>query len=263
MALEKKVESIFSVRNRIVYFICGICCIVASFLPYYSFYYKNYFITIKGVDVINDLKTVWIYEDKASVMALILFILPFYVMILGAIYLFRSFVTSYKVEKINESIFKAIKTITVTLTIAWVFAVFLPFDTPGSNGNYLTTVLSNIQFGFYLFVLSEIFKFFLEITVEETDLVLDTIKLNAQSEESELLTRLEEENVDENENVDYQYYITNGENQDGPFKICELKNKIKQSDYVWRKGMSEWVKAVDDPNLKNLFSDLPPVFKSK
>lgn len=262
MALEKKVESIFSVRNRIVYFICGISCIVASFLPYYSFYYKNYFITIKGVDVINDLNTVWIYEDKASVMALILFILPFYVMILGVIYLYRSFITSYKVEKINESIFKAIKTITVTLTGAWVIVIFVPFDNP-ENREYLSTVFSNIQFGFYLFVISEVFKFFLEITVKETDVVLDTIKINAQSEESELSNSLKEEDVDEKENIDYQYYINNGENQDGPFKISELKNKIKQSDYVWRKGMSEWVKAVDDPNLKEFFSDLPPVFKSK
>lgn len=262
MEAEKQLKSIFSVRNRIVYFISGVCCIVASFLPYYSFYYKNYFVTIKGIDVINDLKTLWVYEDKESILVLLLFILPFYVLILGIIYLFRSFVISYKIEKINYRIFKGIKTITVTLTILWVSAVFLSL-TFAESSHDLSLVLRNIQFGFYLFALSEIFKFFLEFTVEDTDSVLDTIK--SEENTNDYIEEDNEINIPAFKNgliENLKYYIHNGDSQEGPFEIHELKNKIKETDYVWKKGMDKWIKASDEPALRIIFSDLPPTFRT-
>jgi GYF domain 2 len=59
-----------------------------------------------------------------------------------------------------------------------------------------------------------------------------------------------------------QYYLHDGQNQIGPFSSEELKEKnINQETYVWKEGMTDWVKANEIAELKALFTNTPPPFK--
>ncbi len=57
------------------------------------------------------------------------------------------------------------------------------------------------------------------------------------------------------------YYIHNGKEQQGPFKLEDLKEKkISKDISVWREGMTNWEKAGNVDELKDLFAALPPPF---
>ena len=60
------------------------------------------------------------------------------------------------------------------------------------------------------------------------------------------------------------YYIHNGENQEGPFSFEELKSKtINSKTMVWFEGLENWVKALDLEELKPLIKTSPPPFERK
>jgi preprotein translocase subunit SecG len=60
------------------------------------------------------------------------------------------------------------------------------------------------------------------------------------------------------------YYINNGNENGGPFKLEELKNQqIKENTLVWYQGMDEWKHASDLEDFKPFFTDtLAPVQQS-
>lgn len=56
-----------------------------------------------------------------------------------------------------------------------------------------------------------------------------------------------------------QYYIHDGQNQQGPFDLEQLKNAKISKDYmVWCEGMDTWKPAGDVEELKTLFIAVPP-----
>lgn len=60
-----------------------------------------------------------------------------------------------------------------------------------------------------------------------------------------------------------QYFLHDGQNQLGPFSPEELKEKnITADTFVWKEGMSDWVKAKDIAELNGIFINTPPPFKS-
>jgi hypothetical protein len=57
------------------------------------------------------------------------------------------------------------------------------------------------------------------------------------------------------------YYLHDGNNESGAFSIEELRQKnIKPENYVWTEGFSEWRRAKDVDELKELFIAIPPPF---
>ena len=59
-----------------------------------------------------------------------------------------------------------------------------------------------------------------------------------------------------------EYYYSDGQNQVGPFKPEELKEKkISRETLVWCEGMHDWVQAQDVEELKYLFTAIPPPIK--
>jgi hypothetical protein len=60
-----------------------------------------------------------------------------------------------------------------------------------------------------------------------------------------------------------EYYYNDGQQNNGPFKIGELKNKnITRETLIWCEGMRDWVKAQDIEELKFLFTSIPPLIKN-
>ena len=56
-----------------------------------------------------------------------------------------------------------------------------------------------------------------------------------------------------------KYYLHNGTEQDGPFYISQLKKKgITRETEVWYEGLSDWTKADQIDELKELFTQSPP-----
>ena len=60
------------------------------------------------------------------------------------------------------------------------------------------------------------------------------------------------------------YYVAADGKSTGPFDIPTLKNmalsgQFSASNLVWKQGMSEWSKAENIEELKNMFSTIPPV----
>jgi len=56
-----------------------------------------------------------------------------------------------------------------------------------------------------------------------------------------------------------KYYLHNGTEQDGPFYISQLKKKgITRETEVWYEGLSDWTKADQIEELKELFEQSPP-----
>lgn len=60
------------------------------------------------------------------------------------------------------------------------------------------------------------------------------------------------------------YYVAADGKSTGPFDIPTLKNmalsgQFSASSLVWKQGMSEWLKAENIEELKNMFSTIPPV----
>lgn len=250
MSNNKKIKKHFSSRNRIIYFVSGIICLVTSFLPFYSFYYDNFFIRFIGIDVISDIKAINLIpqlENKNSIITLLLFLLPFYVMILGLVYLFRSIVMSYEIEKYNNKVFKVIKSITGIITISWCISVVM-INTHFDNAHFYNSILDNIGLGFYLFIISEVLKFFLEITIDEEDEFIVNKQKNVFYEEIYTESPLRE------------FYINDGLTQTGPFSIKNLEGKLNNEIYVWQVGMGDWVLASKIPELEHLITLLPPIF---
>ena len=58
------------------------------------------------------------------------------------------------------------------------------------------------------------------------------------------------------------YFIHDGNQQEGPFTVDELKEKsIRRDTPVWKKGLTDWTRAGDIPELKSLFENTPPPFQ--
>lgn len=61
-----------------------------------------------------------------------------------------------------------------------------------------------------------------------------------------------------------RYYIVINKTQQGPFSFDEIKQKIStgaisSNTFIWRKGLSEWVKVCETRDFRNLFyNDCPP-----
>jgi GYF domain 2 len=62
-----------------------------------------------------------------------------------------------------------------------------------------------------------------------------------------------------------KFYLHNGTEQEGPFDISELKSKgIKPETEIWHEGLTDWTKANQVEELKELFSKVtPPPIKPK
>ena len=60
------------------------------------------------------------------------------------------------------------------------------------------------------------------------------------------------------------YFFHDGEEQRGPFTLEELKEKqIKRETPVWKKGLKDWTRANDLPELSQLFENTPPAFRKQ
>lgn len=61
-----------------------------------------------------------------------------------------------------------------------------------------------------------------------------------------------------------KYYLHDGNDQDGPFDIEELKaKKISRDTSIWFEGLEEWTTAGKVEELNFKFSSTPPPFNSK
>ena len=61
-----------------------------------------------------------------------------------------------------------------------------------------------------------------------------------------------------------KYFIIENDKQSQPFSIEELKSKeIKEDTFVWRKGLEDWVKAKDLPEIEDIIFYQPPPFVPK
>lgn len=61
-----------------------------------------------------------------------------------------------------------------------------------------------------------------------------------------------------------KFYIHNGEEQEGPFRIEELiEKKIQRNTEVWYEGISDWKKAYEIDELKGIFVSIPPPINKK
>lgn len=59
-----------------------------------------------------------------------------------------------------------------------------------------------------------------------------------------------------------QYYLSDGENQTGPFSAEELKERnISRDQFIWKEGMADWTKADELPELNFVIKE-PPAFKA-
>ncbi|MDB5257620.1 MAG: hypothetical protein JWM14_2315 [Chitinophagaceae bacterium] len=60
-----------------------------------------------------------------------------------------------------------------------------------------------------------------------------------------------------------KYHIHTGTVQEGPFDIEELKEKkILQTTPIWHEGLTEWTTAGKIEELRDLFKEVPPPFKT-
>ncbi len=58
-----------------------------------------------------------------------------------------------------------------------------------------------------------------------------------------------------------KYYIHDGQNQQGPFTLDELREKsIKKTTTIWRDGLSDWTTADQIDELKEIIQVAPPAF---
>lgn len=59
-----------------------------------------------------------------------------------------------------------------------------------------------------------------------------------------------------------EYFLHDGNEQEGPFSIDELQNKnITRQTSIWYEGLSEWTAAGNIEELSLIFKVLPPEFK--
>jgi len=58
-----------------------------------------------------------------------------------------------------------------------------------------------------------------------------------------------------------EYYYSNGDEQNGPVTIEDLKDKINKDTLIWAEGMENWQKADSIEELKTLFKAVPPPIK--
>jgi len=57
-----------------------------------------------------------------------------------------------------------------------------------------------------------------------------------------------------------KYYYSDGTNSFGPFSFEELKmTQITPITYIWFEGLTNWTKAMDVPELQELFIIPPPI----
>lgn len=58
-----------------------------------------------------------------------------------------------------------------------------------------------------------------------------------------------------------KYYLHNGNNQDGPFDLTELKLKgITKDTQIWYEGLSSWKRAEEIPEVNEILTKMPPPF---
>ena len=60
------------------------------------------------------------------------------------------------------------------------------------------------------------------------------------------------------------YYVAENGQSCGPFDLTQLKNMIEtkqltKESLVWKEGMDKWVAVKDEPTLKALFPEIPPI----
>lgn len=61
-----------------------------------------------------------------------------------------------------------------------------------------------------------------------------------------------------------RYFIHDGQNQQGPYDLEQLKNiKISKDNLVWCEGMETWKPAGEINELKSLFAAIPPPLPNK
>jgi hypothetical protein len=55
------------------------------------------------------------------------------------------------------------------------------------------------------------------------------------------------------------WFLRHKHESSGPYTIEQLKNlSVAEDDYVWRKGLADWVQAGSIPELNSLFASPPP-----
>src|SRR6478672_2616615 len=60
------------------------------------------------------------------------------------------------------------------------------------------------------------------------------------------------------------YFYHDGNEQFGPFTLEEMKEKtLKRETPVWKKGLADWTRAKDLPELNSLFENIPPAFQKQ
>lgn len=89
----------------------------------------------------------------------------------------------------------------------------------------------------------------------------DTIPTNTNNKVQNFTKNLNNKNMPPDSSSEYSYYIIEDNEQFGPLTITELKDKkITETTYIWRKGFSDWTKASDIDELKNIITYKPPPF---
>lgn len=69
------------------------------------------------------------------------------------------------------------------------------------------------------------------------------------------------QNQSTNNFPEYLYYIIEDNQESEPLSVNELKSrKITENTYVWRKGLTDWTKANEVDELKNIIIYSPPPF---
>ena len=61
-----------------------------------------------------------------------------------------------------------------------------------------------------------------------------------------------------------KYYVAVDGDSTGPYDIKKLQEmadngQFKKDSLVWKKGMADWVRADSVDELKDLFTDIPPI----
>lgn len=113
-----------------------------------------------------------------------------------------------------------------------------------------------IVLGIYLIELSKG-----KIENKNSKFYFDAIQIKTNNTEQNLINSIRNKNLQDDSVSDYSYYIIENNEQSAPLTITELnKKKITANTYIWRKGLSDWTKASEIDELKNIIIHRPPPF---